>query len=55
MKILIVASNGKVRSLVAQEALNRNLDITSLGKWDNKNHNIKYIQKDALFLISLMS
>ncbi len=32
MKLLIVASNGKVRSLVAQEALNRNLDITSLGK-----------------------
>lgn len=50
MKILIVASNGKVRSLVAQEALNRNLDITSLGKWDNKNHNIKYIQKDELNL-----
>lgn len=50
MKILIVASNGKVRFLVAQEALNRNLDITSLGKWDNKNHNIKYIQKDALNL-----
>lgn len=45
MKLLIVASNGKVRFLVAQEALNRNLDITSLGKWDNKNHNIKYIQK----------
>lgn len=50
MKILIVASNGKVRFLVDQEALNRNLDITSLGKWDNKNHNIKYIQKDALNL-----
>lgn len=32
MNILIVASNGKVRFLVAQEALNRNLDITSLGK-----------------------
>lgn len=32
MKILIVASNGKVRFLVAQKALNRNLDITSLRK-----------------------
>ena len=32
MKLLSVDSNGKVRFLVDQEALNRNLDITSLGK-----------------------
>lgn len=52
MKILIVGSNGRVGHLAAQEALNKNLDVTGLGKGDNKNKNIKYIQKDALDLTS---
>ena len=51
MKILVIASNGRVGSLVVKEALAKGLDVTGLGRGANKSTAKKYIQKDALELI----
>ncbi len=50
MKILIVASNGKVGSLVVREALNQGLDVTGLGRGENMTGVKNYIQKDVFSL-----
>ena len=50
MKILVIASNGRVGSLVVKEALAKDLDVTGLGRGTNKSTAKKYIQKDALEL-----
>ena len=50
MKLLIVGVNGRVGSLVAKDALSRNLEVTGLGKGENSLHLQNYVQKDALEL-----
>ena len=50
MKILVVASNGRVGSLIVKEALEKGLDVTGLGRGENKSGVAKYLKKDALEL-----
>lgn len=50
MKILVVASNGRVGSLVVKEALNKGLDVTGLGRGENKSLTKNYIKKDVFSL-----
>lgn len=50
MKVLIVGVNGKVGTLIYKNAIKRNLDVTGLGRGDNKNNIKQYIKKDCLDL-----
>ncbi len=50
MKLLVVGVNGRVGSLVANTAQDKNIEVTGLGKGENKNSLTNYILKDALDL-----
>lgn len=52
MKVLIVGVNGKVGSLVLKNCIERGIDVSGLGRGENKNNVTSYIQKDVLALIS---
>ena len=52
MKVLIVGVNGKVGSLVLKNCIERGIDVSGLGRGENKNNVTSYIQKDVLALTS---
>ena len=50
MKIAVIGSNGRVASLVAEEALKRGYSVTGIARNENKSQLTSFIQKDALAL-----
>lgn len=50
MKIAVIGSNGRVASLVAEEALKRGYSVTGIARNENKSQLTSFIQKDALSL-----
>ncbi len=50
MKVLVVASNGRVGKLVVKNALKKGFDVTGSGKGENLSEAGNYIQKNALDL-----
>lgn len=50
MKLLVVGSNGRVGTLVVKEALSRGFDVVGTVKEENRNPEIKVINKDAISL-----
>lgn len=50
MKILVVASNGKVSRLVIKEALKRGIEVVASSRKENKSDASTFIQKDIMDL-----
>lgn len=50
MKVLVVASNGRVGRLVVKNAQKKGFDVTGSGKGENLSESRNYIQKNALDL-----
>ena len=50
MKIAVICANGKAGRLIAQEAIDRGLDVTAVTRGENKSAAVKAIRKDIFDL-----
>lgn len=51
MNILVVGVNGRVGSLVCKKAIEKGINVSGLGRGDNKNNLNCYLKKDAMDII----
>ncbi len=49
-KIAVVAANGKAARKIIEEALSRGIDVTAIGRGENKTQTAQYLKKDVFEL-----